>query len=260
VVREGGTVISGRSTLRNLAIIVGVTFFVATVLQLLDQLNLIYQPPDIPESASLVDRVIAQIPYSQSVWPLFAVENGLFAVAFAVLVALGLALAARMSRADDRRPLLLWAFVLAGVMGTIGQLVLIGAVKASIDIPYCDCGFKNEEIVSQVWAEMVVQSAVQLLQDGAGVLAAVGLVMSALVFGRRAMPVGWTWLSYAAAIVVLVATVLGVADVLGDLTMWLTIVLTGILVPAWALWMGLAFRDHDEGVDEPLGVATGAAG
>jgi hypothetical protein len=58
--------------LRRLAYTMAAAFFVATIFQLADQLNLIYQPPAVPDSASLVERVTAQIPYRQQVWPIYS--------------------------------------------------------------------------------------------------------------------------------------------------------------------------------------------
>ncbi len=141
-------------------------------------------------------------------------------------------------------------------LGAIGQLVLIGAVKTTIDIPYCDCGFKNEEIVSQVWALMVVQGASDMLVQVASLFAAAGVVVAALAFGGRTMPASWAWLSYAIAIGFVVVGALSVADVLGDVTQWLTVLLTGILVPAWAFWLASGFRQPEAASGSPELVAT----
>jgi hypothetical protein len=236
------------SALRSLAVAMAVLFFAATLLQLADQLNLVYQPPNIPDSANLVDRITALIPYHRDEWPIYFGANFPLALGFAVLVGLGFVLAARITRADDRRPVLLWTLVSAGVLGAVGQLVLIGAFKASIDVPYCDCGFKDQEIVSQIWSEMVVQSAVQWLIYGASLLAAGGLVVAGQVFGGRQMPTTWAWLSYLNAALLAVAVLFGYANVRGDLATWVTALVVGILIPGWALWLGLGYgrEEHAE--------------
>jgi len=51
--------------IRGLAWTLAVLFVAATVLQLVNQLNLVAQPPDLPDSTNLVDRILGQIPYSQ---------------------------------------------------------------------------------------------------------------------------------------------------------------------------------------------------
>ena len=242
----------GRSALRALAAAVGTLFLVGTVFQLLDVLNVVAQPPVVPDTANLVERVTAHIPYRQSIWPVFFAANAAFALAFIALVGLGITLARRVPRTDDRGALLLWTLVVAGVLGAVGQVVIVGSVKVSIDLPYCDCGFKDEEIVSQVWAEMVVQGAALLLVQVASLLAAAGVVIAAMLFSRRAMPAGWTVVSYLRAAAVLVTAALGFAgsDNLSDLAQWVTMVLTGLLIPAWALWLALRF---DEPAIPPAG-------
>jgi hypothetical protein len=234
--------VSGR-TLRSFAVALAGLFFLATVFQLIDQLNLVVQPPAIPESTNLVDRVTALIPYRHDDWPIFLAANGLSALGFVALIGLGLAAAGRLARTDDRRHLVTWTLVTAGVLGAVGQLLILGAVKASIDIPYCDCGFKNEEIVSQVWAEMVAQGAAQFLIYAASLLAAGGLILVGRIFAGRSMPLTWRWLAYASAALLVLSVLLGYADAGGDATTWLTVLLTGIAIPAWALWLGLRFDD-----------------
>jgi hypothetical protein len=245
-----------RYSLRYLAAALGGLFLAATAFQLLDQLNLIVQPPTIPDTANLVESVTARIPYRQQVWPLFLAANGLFALGFIVLSGLGIVLARRVGRDDDRGAVLLWTLGAAGILGAIGQLVLIGSVKTAIDIPYCDCGFKNEEIVSQVWALMVVQGASDMLVQVGSLLAAAGVVVAALAFGGRAMSPSWAWLSYAIAIGFVVVGVLSVADVLGDVSQWLTVLLTGILVPVWAFWLASTFRESNAAPGSTEVVAT----
>ena len=243
----------GWPLLRTLAFTMAGLFLVSTLLQLADQLNLLYKPPAIPELANLVDRVMALIPYRHDVWPLFFAANLLAGLGFLVLVALGLVLAARVARSDDRRYLLLWALVMAGAIGAIAQTMLIGAVKASIDIPYCDCGFKEQEIVSQVWAEMVIQSAAAVLIDVAALLAAAGLVIAGILFGGSLLPAGWQLLSFGAAALLVVSVILGWADVAGELNGWLTAAITGLAIPAWALWIGLRFPGAGAARPDPGG-------
>jgi len=247
----------GGNALRYLSAAVGGLFLAATAFQLLDQQNLIFQPPTVPDTANLVESVTARISYRQDVWPLFLAANGLFALGFGALIGLGIALGRRVGRDDDRGVVLLWTLAVAGTLGAVGQLVLIGAVKTTIDIPYCDCGFKNEEIVSQVWALMVVQGASDMLVQVGSLFAAAGLVAAALAFGGRAMPASWAWLSYGIAAGFVVVAALSVADVLGDVTLWLTVLLTGILVPAWAFWLASRFHQEDmrPGSSEPGAMA-----
>jgi hypothetical protein len=232
--------------LRGLAYAMAAAFFVSTIFQLADQLNLIYQPPAVPDSANLVERVTATIPYVQQVWPIFFLANALLGLGFLLLVGLAIALAGRAARSDDRRHLLLWTLATAGIVGGIAQVALVGAVKARIEIPYCDCGFKDQEIVSQVWAEMVVQSASQVLVYAAALFAAGGLVTAAAIF-RSVMPAGWQLLSWLGAALLVLAVILGWANLGGDAANWLTAAISGLVIPAWAIWLGRRFPHWGEG-------------
>jgi len=225
--------------MRRLSIGIGVLFLLAAILRLIDQLNLVAAPPAHPGD-NLVDRVLNTIPYRHDIWPVFFGTNILVALAFAGLAALGWLLAARMAATDDRRAWLLGTFVTGGILGAAGQLVLVGAVRAQIDIPYCDCGFKEQEVVSQVWAEMVTQGASAFLIDGALLLGAIGLVVAAGRFAGREMPDRWGWLSIAIAVLVVAWLVLSFVDQ-GDLSDGLLLLIIGILVPIWSIWLGLRF-------------------
>jgi hypothetical protein len=220
------------------------SFAVSTLLQMVDWANLVAQPPNVPESANLVDRILAQIPYRQAIWPVFFGTNFLLGLGFVALALLGSTLGARLSRTDERSSLRTGTFISGGLLGAVGQLVVVGSVKASIDIPYCDCGFKEQEIVSQVWALMVTQGVGDLLVGVAILLAAAGLALSGAVFeewiGRR-----WKMLSWAVAVVLVIYLIVRFATLSEELGMVLGVVTTGILVPAWAIWFGSALGSTD---------------
>jgi hypothetical protein len=237
----------GRSSLRILAAAVGLLFLVGTVFQLLDQFDVIAKPPPGLDAANLVDRRLALQPYREAIWPVFLLENGLIGLGFLALTGVGIALSRRIPRAEDSGIVLLWTLVTAGLLGGVGQLILLGGVKATIDIAYCDCGFKEQEVVSQIWAQMVVENAGQFVVQVAALFAAAGLVAAARWFGRRSMPDGWALLSYLLAAVVVLTAILAFIglDSLFDVTQWLTILVTGLLIPAWALWLAARFDEPE---------------
>ena len=237
----------GRSALRILAAAVGLLFLAGTVFQLLDRFDLIAQPPAGLDAANLVDRRLALVPYRQAIWPVFLLENGLIALGFLALTGVGIALARRVSRTDDRGTVVLWTLVTAGLLGGVGQLVLLGGVKATIDIAYCDCGFKEQEVVSQIWAQMVVEGAGEFVVKVAALFAAAGVVVAARLYGGRSMPDGWALLSYLLAAVVVLTAILAFVglDSLFDVARWLTTLLTGVLIPVWALWLAARFSEPD---------------
>jgi hypothetical protein len=220
------------------------SFATSTLLQIIDWANLVAQPPNIPESANLVDRILAQIPYRHDIWPVFFGTNFLLGLGFVALSLLGSTLEAQVPRSNERSSLLKGTFISGGLLGAAGQLVVLGSVKASIDIPYCDCGFKEQEIVSQVWALMVTQSVGDLLVGVAILLAAAGLALSGTLFaeqiGERSKMLAW-----AVAVVLIIYLIVRFATLSEDLGMVLGIVTTGILVPVWAIWFGSALGSRD---------------
>src|SRR3954465_10699839 len=130
----------GRSALRILAAAVGLLFLAGTVFQLLDQFDVVAQPPPGLDTANLADRRLSLVPYRQAIWPVFLLENGLIGLGFLTLTGVVIALSRRLPRPEDRGTVLLWTLVTAGLLGGVGQLILLGGVKATIDIAYCDCG------------------------------------------------------------------------------------------------------------------------
>src|SRR6266487_655223 len=141
------------SRFQTLAWVVAVAFFLGTVFFAVDRLNLVAQPPTFPDTANLVDRILASIDYRHSIWPVFLATNLLFALGFAALVPFAFA----MPRGGEgsQRPLGPALLALGGVLGAVASLVTVGSVDPSISIPYCDCGFKEQEVISQAWALMI---------------------------------------------------------------------------------------------------------
>jgi hypothetical protein len=227
------------SVVRTLSWSLAALFVASTLLALAgDQLNLFAQPPAIPESANLVERVLAGVDYRHDLWPFFFTWHFLAALGFMAMSGLGLALMAAVPESDERRSVLGSSLLVGGALGAAGELVVIGAIKARIDIPYCDCGFKEQEVVSQVWALMITETAGDWLLNGAIILAAVGMALAGALLRRR-LGDGWTWLSFATAALLLLALIVNVAEISEALGMTLEAVLPGVLIPIWAIWLGL---------------------
>jgi hypothetical protein len=231
-------------TARWLAWLVGVLFLIGTALQLIDFLNLYATPPDIPETTTMVDARLATYDYRRAIWPVFFLSNLSFGVGFVALTGLGLALASRLSSGDERRIAIATSLGVAGILGAVGQLILIGATQVTIDIAYCDCGFKETEVVSQIWAQMLANGASQWLVNGAAVLGAIGILAVDASF-RRHMPAAWDIVSWLTA-TALIAAVLVPQFSLGpeELAFWLQVVASGVLVPIWAIWLGLSLSSR----------------
>jgi hypothetical protein len=230
-------------TLRVLAWTVGVLFVIGTALQLVDDLDL-YASPPAQAPANMVEGRLAAQDYRSAIWPIFALGNLAFGVGFMALVGLGLALRSRVARRDPQHVLIPTTFGVGGVLGSVAQLMIVGAAYVTVQISYCDCGFKNEEVVSQIWGQMLIEGAAQWLLNAAGILAAIGIVAVDASFRRR-MPAGWSIVSWLTAIGLILTVAVGYLDT-GDVGRYLLAFVSGVLVPIWTIWLGAALRDDVE--------------
>jgi len=230
-----------RSYVRIIALAFGGSFLVATILQVLVLENVLVQPPAIPSSASVVERVTALEGYRHDSWPLYFAANAVFGLGFFMLTALAIALFACVSAGDVRRLLLVSTLGTAGVVGLVEQAVLIGTVKVAIDIPSCDCALRTEEIVSRFWAEQAVRGAVRVLVEVAVLLGAAGLLISGRLFGGTVMPRAWAILSFGTAALLAISVGLEFLVLGGLAGTWLGALASGILIPIWALWIWRSF-------------------
>ena len=244
-------------TVRWLAWSVGILFLIGTALQLVDTLNLFATPPEGADTLNMVENRLAIQDYRVAIWPIFFLGNLSFGVAFVALAGLGLALASRLASDDPRRIVIITSLGVGGVLGAVAQLVLIGATQATIDIAYCDCGFKETEIVSQIWAQMLANGASSWLLNGAGVLAAIGVLAVDASFRRR-MPPAWGIVSWLTAIGLIATVVIGVLRLGGDLGLYVFLVVSGVLVPAWSIWLGASLRG-EPAVEPDAGAEVGPA-
>ena len=236
---------------RWLAWTIGALFLVGTALQLVDTLNLYVTPPELAEPLNMVEQRLAVQDYRVAIWPVYFLNNLAFGVGFMAIAGLGLALAALLGRGDSRRVALATSLGLAGIVGAVGQLILIGATQVTIDMAYCDCGFKETEIVSQIWGQMLIEGASRALVNAASVLAGIGIFTVAAAFRRR-MPPLWEIVSWITATALIASAVLGVLQLGGpDLGLILLLVISGVLVPVWAIWLGWSLGSGHAGEAEP---------
>jgi hypothetical protein len=244
-------------TVRWLAWSVGILFLIGTVLQLVDFLNLYATPPDTSNAGTMVEQRLASQDYRIAIWPIFFLSNLSFGVAFVALAGLGLGLASWLASSDPRRIIIPTSLGIAGVLGAVAQLILIGATQVTIDITYCDCGFKETEIVSQIWAQMLAEGASNWLVNGALVLAGIGVLAVDASFRDR-MPPAWDILSWLTAIGSIAAVAVGVLRLGEELGLYLLLFVSGVLVPIWAIWLGASLRGGPESELE-TGAEAGAA-
>lgn len=231
--------------IRWLAWSVGVLFLLGTVLRLVDLSNLYTTPPDLPETLNMVEFRLAVQEYRVAIWPIFLLSNLANGIAFMAVTALGLALAGHVASASPHRVGIAAGLGMAGILGAVAQLLIIGVTQPTIDSAYCDCGFKETEIVAQIWGQQLAESASQWLINGALVLAAIGVASAGTAFRDR-MPASWNVFSWLTAIGLLVAVGIPFLQINPDLDLWVLAAVAGVMVPIWAVWLGASFRASAE--------------
>lgn len=224
-----------RSRVTLFAWLVAIAFVLGTVLQLVDRFNLVATPPDLP-NANMVDGTLGRSAYFHAIWPVFLWTNLAFGIGFLAAVAFAFNVAA----ADGVRgelPTFTSLVAAGGVIGAIASIIPIGAAEAKVFVQYCDCGFKETEVVSQLWAQMVAEDIGGWFNRVASVALAVGLV--ALIREARSVipPMLRTW-TYLLVIALVLAPLLAITELTDPLAEELiTLAAGGVLVPVWAIWL-----------------------
>jgi hypothetical protein len=227
-----------RSRVASLSWIVAIAFVLGTGLLYVDRFNLVATPPKLPDTANMVDQVIGSTDYRQAIWPVYLWTNLLFAAGFVALAVFGWMVGASAG-IRAARPIFPALLAIGSVFGAISAIVAIGAVNAAVWLGYCDCGFKETEIVSQIWAQMIVGDVGTWLLIGAGVVVGIGTLVLPGEARELLSPRLRIW-TFVTGIVLIGAPVLGVIGKFGDLPDVLTSIVSGILVPVWAVWLGRA--------------------
>jgi len=215
--------------------LVAIAFILATVLRYVDAFNLVATPPDLP-NANMVDRTLGSSAYLHAIWPVFLWTNLLFGIGFLAAVAFASNLAAA-ARVEGGLPTFKSLATAGGVIAAIASIIPIGAAEAKVFVQYCDCGFKETEVVSQLWAQMVAEDIAFWFLQVATVVLAIALV--ALVREGRDLvpPLLRTW-TYITAIALVLAAVFATTELLTpDAVNLLTSVIGAVLIPVWAVWL-----------------------
>jgi hypothetical protein len=229
---------------RWLAWSVGLLFLAGTVLRLVDFFNLYASPPDIGDTLNMVQRRLAVQEYRMAIWPIFFLGNLAVGVGFMAATALGLELGRSVDRDRSLALGITAGLGMAGMFGAVAQLLIIGAAQPTIDNAYCDCGFKDTEIVSQIWAQQLIEGASQWLSNAALVLGAIGVGAAGTALRDR-MPASWNIVSWITAFGLIAAVAIPFLRINPDLDFWVSAIVAGALVPIWALWLGAALGSRD---------------
>jgi len=224
-----------RSRLSLFSWILAGGFILGTVLRYVDRFNLVATPPDLPD-ANMVDRTLSLTDYFHAIWPVFMWTNLGFAIGFVAVVPFAFNLAAA-TRLPGGLPTFKSLAAVGGIIGAIASIIPIGAAEGKVFVQYCDCGFKETEIVSQLWAQMVAEEIGNWFLRVAGVALAIGL-FALLREGRSLVsPLLRTWTSITAIALILAAGAAATEILSFDAVDILTSVTAAILVPVWAIWL-----------------------
>ena len=224
--------------IRNLAWVLAISLVVATLLRLGDELNIFATPPEFPDVANLVDRLLGTIVYRHAIWPFFAAYNLLFGLAFLVVVPLANLLVHAIDPRDARLRSTGMVVATAGILGSVGQIARVGAVDVAVNQPYCDCGFKEQEVVSQFWAQNLFEGATDWLVTVGLILLGLALIWLGVILATRAARSMLRPLSYLAGVALILSGLVNRFDVpplIGDVVGVLTFL---VIVPIWAWWLG----------------------
>jgi hypothetical protein len=212
-------------------------FILATLGRYLDFFSVVARPPDLPESTNMVDRTLGLETYFRAVWPLFMWTNLLFGIGFLALVAFASNVVAA-ARAAGGMPTFKSLATAGGIIAAVASIIPIGAAEAKVFVRYCDCGFRDTEIVSQLWAQMVAEDIASWFLRVAGVVLAIALVALVREAPGLLSPVLRTW-TYLTAIALVLAALFATTEVLSpDAVDLLQALIAVVLIPVWAVWLG----------------------
>jgi hypothetical protein len=225
-----------RSRVAMLSWVVAIAFILASALVLVDRLNLYATPPDL-QNANMVERALGSAAYRQAIWPVFMWTYLLFAIGFTASVAFAWAVAARAG-VSGGLPLFAALATTGGIVAAIASIIPVGSVESAVWQLYCDCGFKETEIIAGQWAGYVAQDIANWLDRFGSVVIAMALI--ALIRDARAVISPslrtWTWVT---AIALIAWPLLGIVQLFdGAVEDWLTLIVGAVLVPVWAVWLG----------------------
>jgi hypothetical protein len=239
-----------RSWGRWLAAIAAAAFAVAALLALLDSLNLTATPPSIPSDAQLPDRILAILQNQSQRIPVIFVSSVVAIVAYAAFAALGPVLRRSFAAASEPRgSLLVGALALGGAVGVTGELLYIGGQAVASDATYCECAFRDPQLIARGGVLDLVGSMQSWATWGLVTAFAIGLLATAgLAAGSPGVPRGWTVLTRVLAALMLVVAVLGAGFPLVAQSLYWDVdpqLVTGVpslavllvLIPWWSLWL-----------------------
>ena len=227
------------TVLRPLAWLTAIALVIASALYVGLALGLFARPPDLPPTTDFVDHLLSDGDFNRSIWPIDLASSLLYALAFFLTALLARPLVALGAERDPRGWLAATSLVVAAALGMSAQLLYVGARQMQLDIAYCDCGYKVEEVIAQNWAMWLIEGAVGWLINGTGVALAFGVVAAGATLGGTAMSSSWRLLAWLIGGVLVLNTAVGVLGIEGPIGPLLIGLQAGVLIPIWLAWLAL---------------------
>src|SRR5262249_6609596 len=119
-------------------------------------------------------------------------------------------------------------------------VMYIGSVNSAVWQLYCDCGFKDQEIISGIWAGTVMQDTSDWLSHFAGVVLALGLVALTREGSWLLSPALPLWTDVLAIVVAAVAILPAIGGEIPIPETLVELLQTAaglVLIPVWAVWL-----------------------
>jgi hypothetical protein len=235
---------------RWLAAIAGASFGLGALLTLVDSLNLTAPAPDIPPDAALPDRILAILQNQSQRFPVVLIASLVATVAFAALAALGPVLRRAFGTAHDPRgSVLVGLLALGGAVGVIGQLIFISGQAVASDATYCECAFRDPQLIARGGVLDLVSSINAWMTWGSIAFFAAGLFAAAShPEAGRVAPRSWIVLTRTLATLMVIVAVVGAGfPPLAQSLRWYldpslvtgvpSLVVLLVLVPWWSFWL-----------------------
>lgn len=221
---------------RMLSLLVAAFFFVAAILQAVLSFELTGAAP--AGKPDFIDSIVASFAWEETRNPIDLGASALVAIGFLALGGVGALLARLADAADARRTLISLTMVAGAILGAASQLWWMGVKPVATDPQYCDCGFRAEEITSRLMALRIAGSVQTWLLIGAIVATSIGVLLAVSLVRRAGISSGFTWLSYLLVAASLFASFVAASGI-EPLDQYGTLLVAGILIPAWALWLAI---------------------
>jgi hypothetical protein len=242
--------------------VLAVTFFVATVVAVLVNLNITAPAPDIADDAALPDIIFENFAAARAAGLQEVAYTLLYAAGFLAIAMLGPILRDVLGRGDPRVTRFTVFFLVAGTIGILSQVMYGGGKDVATAPYYCDCDYLASQLISRGVVLDVLDGIQSFMVDTFSLLFAFGLLAAAGVARAKGWPPSFVRASQALAVLGLVSVAwnrIGVqllvnADVQIDyplIGLASLAVIAGIATPIWAVILA-RLLSRDEG-PSPVG-------